>query len=136
MSWRCEGFQPGTPLRQPAPTTAFVPFSLHRSPRGPAALPADRPSGRGPPTPPPSPTPPRSPPGPQPRQFVAMLVAGPPRRWAWGNPPVGRVPPGPRPHHGPLKGDPGCPRAPQAPLAPLSLSPSSWPGPKMPCRPC
>lgn len=31
MSQRCEGFQPGIPLRQPAPATAFVPFSLHRS---------------------------------------------------------------------------------------------------------
>lgn len=35
MSWCCEGFQLGTPLRQPAPATPFVPFSLHRFPPGP-----------------------------------------------------------------------------------------------------
>lgn len=28
MCWSCEGFQPGTPLRQPAPATSFVRSSL------------------------------------------------------------------------------------------------------------
>lgn len=84
MSRSCEGFQPGTPLRQPAPATSFVPSSLRCTP-GPAAFPADRPGGRGP-----LPTAPRSP-SPGPAATAICSHAGGRTTPPWGPGPAGAV---------------------------------------------
>lgn len=115
MSWSCEGFQPGTPLRQPAPATSFVPSSLHCTP-GPVASLQTVPAGGDP-----SPQPRALPlPGPQPRQFVAMLVAGPPRHGA-------RAPPGPWDAASPRQRPPPPPQGPRASPAPSVPPPGQDP---------
>lgn len=83
MSRSCEGFQPGIPLgNQPQPSLLSPPRSA--APLAPwLSLQTGQAGGDA------SPRPlALSLPGPQPRQFVAMLVAGPPRHGA-------RAPPGP-----------------------------------------
>lgn len=138
MSRSCEGFQAGTPLRQPALATPFVPSSLQCTP-GPAASPrpGQREGSRE--GPPPSTRPRAFPlPGPQPRQFVAVLVAGPPRHGA-------RAPPGPwdtasPPQRPPLPRGPGAAPAasasppgqhPKWPLGPAPLGCGAQPAPQL-----
>lgn len=140
MSWCCEGFQPGTPLQQPAPATAFVPLLLQRAPPPhptrpprPRVLPEDRPSGRD------------SPPRPQRRALrrpAATAICSRAGGRTTLSPGLGQPPP-PRLPRG-LSLTALCraqPRSPQtSPAAPgprrlRSLGLSSWPDPQTPCKP-
>lgn len=108
--WRsCEGFQPGTPLRQPAPAAPFVPCSLRCSP-GPAASPQPVRAGRT------LPGAPRCP-SPGPAATAICSRAGGRTTPPWGPGPSGAVGHGLAPSGRPrCHWAPGLPQLPQPPL--------------------